>query len=718
MSLPRRATALRIFGLLLAAALLSLPSLARAAEVTLWHKFRGAERQALEKIIEDWNQAHGDTPVVPMAIPNEAFRNRLETTIPRGNGPDLFIASNEKVVTWSRIGLVQAVQPGAELFHPVTIDGLLVEGRHWGWPANFKCLALYVNTDLADQIPQTSEQLLELARAQASDKSWGVAFNVTETYYTVPWLMGFGGGIFDEADQVRLDRHENAAALAFVKQLADLGPADPTTALVTQLFNQGQAAVVADGPWLAGELAADLPYRIVPLPTVDATGQPARPFATIEAIFLAGQAQNPEGAKRFAQHLATEGALEMALTGRQSVACLAAWDHPAVAGDAFLQAFRAQLDRATPMPTHPDMAMVWEPMNRALRRVNRGAASPEAALSEAQTAFEIVTKPPPERAEPLPYLVLLGLLLAGGAWWLTRQARGLSLKGWGHAYAWAGPAFLAITVLVVLPFAVGSCLAFFAHRDGEFSFVGLANFANILFSRDWPVTSPLSFYYTLLVTVVWTLANVTLHVSIGMALAMILREPWIRIRSFWRVILILPWAVPNYITALMWKGLFHRQLGAINSFLSFIGAEPVGWFDSFLTAFCANLCTNVWLGFPFMMVVTLGALQAIPRDLEEAAMLDGAGPCDRFRHVILPLLRRALVRAVILGVVWTFNQFNIIYLVSAGEPDGSTEILISEAYRWAFTRNYRYGYGYAAAYAILVFGALLIYDRFTRRLKA
>ena len=97
-------------------------------------------------------------------------------------------------------------------------------------------------------------------------------------------------------------------------------------------------------------------------------------------------------------------------------------------------------------------------------------------------------------------------------------------------------------------------------------------------------------------------------------------------------------------------------------------------------------------------------------------MLDGAGPVARFRHVILPLLRPALLPAVILGIVWTFNQFNIIYLVSAGEPDGSTEILISEAYRWAFTRNYRFGY--AAAYALLVFGVLLLYNLFTSRLQA
>ena len=195
---------------------------------------------------------------------------------------------------------------------------------------------------------------------------------------------------------------------------------------------------------------------------------------------------------------------------------------------------------------------------------------------------------------------------------------------------------------------------------------------------------------------------------------MLLREPWLRLRGVYRVLLILPWAVPNYITALIWKGMFNRQFGAINGLLEMVGVEPVSWFSKFSTAFTANLVTNTWLGFPFMMVVTLGALQAIPRDLEQAAEVDGASGWQRFRHVTLPLLKPALLPAVVLGSVWTFNMFNIIYLVSAGEPDASTEILISEAYKWAFSRGSRYGY--AAAYSVLIFGVLLLYSKGSNRL--
>jgi arabinogalactan oligomer/maltooligosaccharide transport system permease protein len=273
---------------------------------------------------------------------------------------------------------------------------------------------------------------------------------------------------------------------------------------------------------------------------------------------------------------------------------------------------------------------------------------------------------------------------------------------------------MAMAILVIGPFVVGAAVSLFSHHNGAWTFVGLANFFDILLARDWPVTSPLSFWFTLGVTVLWTTANVALHVAIGVALAMLLRAPWLRLRGMYRVLLILPWAVPNYITALIWKGMFHRQFGAINGMLELVGVEPIGWFSQFSTAFAANLVTNTWLGFPFMMVVTLGALQAIPPELEEAAAIDGAGRWQRFRHVTWPLLRPALLPAVVLGSIWTFNMFNIIYLVSSGEPDGGTEILISEAYRWAFTRGHRYGY--AAAYAVLIFGVLLVYGRATDRL--
>ncbi len=172
--------------------------------------------------------------------------------------------------------------------------------------------------------------------------------------------------------------------------------------------------------------------------------------------------------------------------------------------------------------------------------------------------------------------------------------------------------------------------------------------------------------------------------------------------------------MPSYVTALAWKGMFHRQFGAVNALLGFVGVQPISWFSKFSTSLTANVTTNVWLGFPFMMVVTLGALTSISKEVLEAAEVDGCTRLQRFFSVTLPLLRPALVPAVVLGAIWTFNMFNVVFLVSGGEPDGSTDILVSDAYRWAFTRDAQYGY--AAAYAVLIFGLLWLMTRASQKL--
>ena len=270
-------------------------------------------------------------------------------------------------------------------------------------------------------------------------------------------------------------------------------------------------------------------------------------------------------------------------------------------------------------------------------------------------------------------------------------------------------------LLTLIPFLVGAGMSLF-HRDldGGWRFVGTENFRDILLCRGGGCCEPMSFYFTLLVTIVWTAVNIGFHLVIGGGLALLLRSPWLRLRGVYRMLLIVPWAVPNYITGLIWKGMFNRQFGAVNGLLVLLGIPPVSWFSHFSTALAANIATNVWLGFPFMMVVALGHLAQIPSELEEAAMLDGASRWQRLRHVVLPLLLPAMLPSVILGAVWTFNMFNVVFLVSGGEPDGATDILVSQAYRWAFTRGHRYGF--AAAYAVLIFVILILQSALTRRL--
>jgi arabinogalactan oligomer/maltooligosaccharide transport system permease protein len=319
----------------------------------------------------------------------------------------------------------------------------------------------------------------------------------------------------------------------------------------------------------------------------------------------------------------------------------------------------------------------------------------------------------------------VALLLFVGLGGAARVGRALVANK--QAYLYVLPAMVGMVVLVFFPFFYGIAISFTDQNIYNTSrplldiWVGLRNYGDILgdFSVARRATDGslvfnyLNFYWTLLFTIIWTVCNVAYGVTVGLVLALILNRE-MALRPIYRVLLILPWAVPNYITALVWKGMFHQQFGVVNQMVQLLGGQPISWFDKPLTSFLTAWATNGWLSFPFMMVVSLGALQSIPAELYEAARVDGANRWQQFRAITLPSLKPALVPAVILSVIWTFNMFNIIYLVTAGEPGSATEILITQAYKFAFER---YRYGYAAAYSTVIFGILLLYGAIQNRVS-
>ncbi len=318
-------------------------------------------------------------------------------------------------------------------------------------------------------------------------------------------------------------------------------------------------------------------------------------------------------------------------------------------------------------------------------------------------------------------LVLLLFFVQGFA---ERTAN--ALRDHADAYAYVMPAMIGMLVLVFFPFFYGIGLAFtdttlfneatpFRER-----WIGLDNFIAILGdfnivtkSAEGTVFNYQNFYWTLMMTVIWTVTNVVVGVTVGFILAMALNTEGLKGKWLYRILLILPWAIPNYITALVWRGMFHPQFGVINQFLQMFGMQPVAWFDGVVSSFMTGLVTNGWLSFPFMMVVILGALQSIPKDMYEAAEVEGANRWQQLKSITLPLLRPTLIPSIILSVVWTFNMFNIIFLVSGGEPGGANEILITKAYKIAF-ENYQYAY--AAAYSTVIFIILLVYGYFQTRM--
>jgi arabinogalactan oligomer/maltooligosaccharide transport system permease protein len=273
------------------------------------------------------------------------------------------------------------------------------------------------------------------------------------------------------------------------------------------------------------------------------------------------------------------------------------------------------------------------------------------------------------------------------------------------------PALMIMALVVAYPFVYNLFISFsnmnLTHfRDWKLT--GFGNYVNVLKDPD--------FGYFLFKTVLWTVLNVFFHVTIGVLLAMILNKD-IRGRTVFRTLLILPWAVPQYITALTWRGMFNSEYGAISLILDRAFGIRIPWLTTEWGAFSACLITNIWLGFPFMMIVALGGLQSIPDELYEAAEIDGSTWYHKLTHITIPLLKPVLVPAITLGVIWTFNNFNVVWLVSnGGEPSDRTHILVSWVYKTGFTY---FRLGYAAAFSMIIFVILVIFSfKFIKRTRA
>lgn len=713
-----------VVALLLAVALPACSEPPRGG-VVLWHPYRGGEEAALKQIVQRFEAERG-VKVTALAVPYEAYLSKLQAAIPRGNGPDVFIGPHNRLGEYLLHRLAVPVGdafPDADLglFDPVTVEAVTHEGARYAVPLASKSLALYYDTRVFAEPPRTLGDVIA-KKSSLEPGVWPLAYESHSAYYHAPFLHAYGGALFDGGFAMTGEPAEHSLEAVRALVVSRVVPDEASGDLVKQLFSSGKAAAVISGPWLAGDLDDALPYAVAPLPAIASAGA-MRPLLTVDGTFLTPEGGESGEARALARALGSEeAARDRAEIGKQVVATVAYWERARddTKEAAVLRAFHDASRGAVPMPTAVALNPVWVPAEQAIRKVLRGDASPKDALAEAKARYDDVMRPPPPSPSPVPLVLVIGVGLLAAALAIVQRTRapGFSreLRASLPAYKYVAHAALAIFVLVVLPLLAGAATSFFAGVREEARFVGLSNYIEILTARGKPLLSHGSFYLTLLVTVLWTVINVTLHVAIGLLLGIALARPMLRLRAVYRVLLIVPWAVPSYVTALAWKGMFHRQFGAINAILGALGMDPVSWFSRFSTAFTANVATNVWLGFPFMMVVVMGALTSISKDVLEAAEVDGATRFQAFRLVTLPLLRPTLLPAVVLGSVWTFNMFNVVFLVSGGEPDGTTDILVSEAYRWAFARNAQLGY--AAAYAVIIFGLLALMSRVVGRFGA
>lgn len=272
---------------------------------------------------------------------------------------------------------------------------------------------------------------------------------------------------------------------------------------------------------------------------------------------------------------------------------------------------------------------------------------------------------------------------------------------------------------------------YFTAEDGERLLpgyrihVGFANYLRLLTNKA--IAGPFARVFGW--TFAWAFFSVAFTFTLGLLLALILNHPDLKLTGLYRSLLIIPYAIPGFVSALVWRGLFNTEFGQVNRVVQALLGTTVPWLQDPFWAKIALLTVNLWLGFPYMMIVTLGALQSISPELYEAAYCDGATKGQRLRYVTLPLLMTTVSPLLVSSFAFNFNNFTLIHLFTGGRPPiagaatpaGATDILISYTYRLAFEGGRGADYGLAAAVSVLIFiiiGTITWFNfRFTKALE-
>jgi maltose/maltodextrin transport system permease protein len=236
--------------------------------------------------------------------------------------------------------------------------------------------------------------------------------------------------------------------------------------------------------------------------------------------------------------------------------------------------------------------------------------------------------------------------------------------------------------------------------------IGFANYARMLLDADF--RGP--FISIFIWTVIFSGLTVLFSTAIGMTLAVVLEWQNLKYRALYRTLLFLPYAVPGFISILVFKGLFNQNFGEINAILDAVFGVRPAWFADPLLAKVMILIVNTWLGYPYIMILCTGLIKAIPADLYEASAIAGAGPVTNFFKITAPLIAKPLTPLLISAFAFNFNNFVLISLLTDGRPDylntklpaGTTDILVSYTYRIAFTDSGQ-NFGLAAAISTLIF---------------
>lgn len=287
--------------------------------------------------------------------------------------------------------------------------------------------------------------------------------------------------------------------------------------------------------------------------------------------------------------------------------------------------------------------------------------------------------------------------------------RRLRLKPWLYLI----PALILILIVIVFPIAYTGYISttnMSLYHWNDYEVIGFGNYVRALFKFDS------GFLSALITTLLWTVLNMVIQISVGFFIALGLNVQGLKLNRVYKTLLMVPWAMPAYISILLWRvGMFNTEFGILNKLLVGLGLPKVDFLANNTVAFCSCMVLNLWMALPFMISTIDGALQSIDRSLYESATLDGAGFWVKTWYITIPAIRPIIAPAAVMTTFITFKQFDIIYLLTQqrGYMTGATlNTVITYAHQNAFVSN---NYGLSSAVSMILFVIIILFSIFTNR---
>ena len=739
-----RAATAKLFWLLLLLLSMSLPALAQRKVTLRLTDWADIDEISLDQRTIDAFKAHyPDIDILYEPNPGAQYEEKILTALAADEPPDVFLLDSKLVPTFTNkkvlLDLSAFVKDlnidTTQWFSKVTNIGRRGSALY-AFPKGFTPLMMYYNKRLFREahlpFPSASwtwEDYLSIARTLTRDTDgdrsvdqYGTAFS-NYYYFWIVWVWSAGGDVVDPSG-TRATSYLNApgseSALQFLIDLQLTSHVAPSTGSWVQsektgsnvqLFANGKIAMMIDGHWrmprfLAQMESGHLEIGVAPLPQHPGAGK-------VNVMYESGwcvptTSRHPREAALFASFMAGEEANRIRAARHLEIPSSRIVAQEMVAQDthgveqAFVdevpscrQPWGSLIERFseiewTLQDAVDEVLVNGQPMHETMTRY---AKKVDQQLENIRTHASSEFKPIREHSEILQFLLAVASLVALASALLYVRAKGKARRSAATALRFLSPSLLHLTVFIFTPIVFAAYLSL--HRwdvvVADKPFVGLDNFAEML--------SDSSFWNALKNTLVYTL-NVPLGMALALGVALMMNR---RLKGIGllRALYFLPSVTSFVAIALVWMWIYHPTFGIANYMLHLVGLAPLQWLNSTDTAMVSVIIFTIWLGLGYQMVIFLAGLQGIPEELHDAARIDGSNSWNRFWHITLPLLKPTTFFILITSLISSFQVFTSIYIMTAGGPVRSTDVIVYHIYQSAW-EELRMGYASAMSWVLFV----------------